>query len=455
MLPSFVVSFDSLDNSFPLDHGFSALGAPMRNHFVRLLGLCCLLCATTPLLAADVVELLSGAKLEGQIVSRTETQLTIKAVVSGVTTTRVHKLANIHAITKDGQREVINAKPGSATAPGGGGTRAELDALIDSKGRTPPDWFDATPLDYPKTLDLNWPQPPPMTGWNNQLNVGQYIWDVINPNPGRWRPGLKLMHHLLTLHADKPELRERISMQIARMYHDLHEDYARAAFWYRTVGVEKDPVEYSRSAVILAECYWRLGFTNESKKLLSKVRGGLDHAKLLGDMGDVEGSVKMALADAADSPDYAYLQVGDAYRIAGRYQDALLNYRKVLAIEVPAKNPPGRLLKNRNRADANVLAIKSFELFDLSRVADGTYHASSQGYEGQVEVGVVVLSGKITEVKVTQHREKQFYSALSDTPRKIIAKQNVKGIDATSNATITSEAIINATAKAIANPKKP
>ena len=133
----------------------------------------------------------------------------------------------------------------------------------------------------------------------------------------------------------------------------------------------------------------------------------------------------------------------------------MLNYRKVLAIEVPAKNPPGRLLKNRNRADANVLAIKSFELFDLSRVADGTYHASSQGYEGQVEVGVVVLSGKITEVKVTQHREKQFYSALSDTPRKIIAKQNVKGIDATSNATITSEAIINATAKAIANPKKP
>ena len=426
----------------------------MRNQIVRWLCLGCLLCATTPLLAADIVELLSGAKLEGEIVSRTQTQLTIKAVVSGVTATRVHKLSNIHAITKDGKREVINAKPGSATAPGGGGgTRAELDALIESKGRTPPDGYEATPLDYPKTLDLNWPQPPPMTGWNSQLNVGQYIWDVINPNPSRWRPGIKLMHHLLTLHADKPELRERISMQIARMYHDLHEDYARAAFWYRTVGVEKDPTEYSSSAVILAECYWYLGFTNEAKKLLSKVPAGFRHAKLLGDMGDVEGSVKMALAEAADSPDYAYLQVGDAYRIAGRYQDALLNYRKVLAIEVPAKNPSGRLLKNRNRADANVSAIKSFELFDLSRVADGTYPASSQGYEGQVEVAVVVLSGKITDVKITKHREKQFYAALSDTPRKIIAKQNVKGIDATSNATITSEAIINATARAVANPK--
>lgn len=37
----------------------------------------------------------------------------------------------------------------------------------------------------------------------------------------------------------------------------------------------------------------------------------------------------------------------------------------------------------------------------------------------------------------------------SDTPQKIIKKQSVKRIDTTSNATITSEAIVNATAKAI------
>jgi len=41
-----------------------------------------------------------------------------------------------------------------------------------------------------------------------------------------------------------------------------------------------------------------------------------------------------------------------------------------------------------------------------------------------------------------------------DTPKKIIDKQAVKGIDATSGATITSEAIINATAKALSAAQK-
>ena len=46
------------------------------------------------------------------------------------------------------------------------------------------------------------------------------------------------------------------------------------------------------------------------------------------------------------------------------------------------------------------------------------------------------------------------HSALTDVPNQIIEKQGVKGIYATSRATITAEAILNATAKALAeNPK--
>ena len=56
----------------------------------------------------------------------------------------------------------------------------------------------------------------------------------------------------------------------------------------------------------------------------------------------------------------------------------------------------------------------------------------------------------IETVKVVKHTEKQYYGSLTDTPAKIIQKQTVKGIDAFSGATITSEAIINATAKALA-----
>jgi uncharacterized protein with FMN-binding domain len=71
-----------------------------------------------------------------------------------------------------------------------------------------------------------------------------------------------------------------------------------------------------------------------------------------------------------------------------------------------------------------------------------------------VSVEVVVEAGKLKKVAVVKHTEKQFYSSVEDVPAQIIAKQGVKGIDATSRATITAEAIINATAKALAENQK-
>jgi uncharacterized protein with FMN-binding domain len=67
-------------------------------------------------------------------------------------------------------------------------------------------------------------------------------------------------------------------------------------------------------------------------------------------------------------------------------------------------------------------------------------------------VEVAVAGGKITDVRVTQHHEKQYYSSITETCAAIIKKQGTKGVDATSSATITSEAIINASAKAL--PRK-
>jgi uncharacterized protein with FMN-binding domain len=71
-----------------------------------------------------------------------------------------------------------------------------------------------------------------------------------------------------------------------------------------------------------------------------------------------------------------------------------------------------------------------------------------------VQVSVKVKSKRIESVKVTQHKEKQYYSSMRDVPEQIIAKQGVKGVDATSRATITGNAIINATAKALAEAAK-
>jgi uncharacterized protein with FMN-binding domain len=103
------------------------------------------------------------------------------------------------------------------------------------------------------------------------------------------------------------------------------------------------------------------------------------------------------------------------------------------------------------RARDSIDAINLFDKADVRKVADGTYKASSTGYTGALEVEVRVSGGKIEGLRVTKHSEKQFYAALTDTPNQILSKQSVKGIDATSRATITSQAIVNATAKALAN----
>jgi len=169
----------------------------------------------------------------------------------------------------------------------------------------------------------------------------------------------------------------------------------------------------------------------------------------MADMGDTPKALQLAEAFAKSGyGDMAYLYAGDACRIQGRLGEALAYYEQ--ALKTPAQGrQKGRIERNHARARANIEGIRVFDSLDLSRVRDGKYQAQSIGYAGDVHVEVTVAGGRIEAVRVTEHKEKQFYSALTDTPKQIIAKQGVTGIDAVSGATITSEAIINATARAL------
>lgn len=415
--------------------------------------------------AEDAVELVTGVTVRGKVKEQTEKEVSLEVTVGAKTFNRKFPLNRVKSITIDGERKEFNPSTtaaGSKTRPGATGTskastvsagptksRAEIESLIETLGKTPPDWYESTPLVYPQSLDLTFPQKPE-GNWNNQKNVGQYIWDVINPNENKWREGVRLMHHLLVLNKDNLETQRRIMATLGTMYHNLHQDYARAAFWWRKAGVEKAA---TANAVHLAECYFRLGNKQMAVQLLTKVRPQLSSIKLWGDLGNLKNALQLAEAAARSAPDAAYVAAGDACRTASQFQQALRYYQKVL--DVPARDPgKARIERNQQRAQASIEAIKLFELSDVNRVADGTYEGNSLGYEGQIHVEVAVQNHRIESVKITQHKEKQFYSALSDTPRKIIEKQGVKGVDATSSATITSEAIINATAKALASGAK-
>jgi uncharacterized protein with FMN-binding domain len=335
--------------------------------------------------------------------------------------------------------------PQAAKGPPGK-SKGEVQALIKKVGATPPDWFQATPLNYPKTLDLTWADPPQGSPWDPGKNIGQFIWTSINENEARWKEGVRFLHHLLTLNQKNATIVKRTMAALANMYHNLHQDWARAAFWWEKAG-DLDNVN-------LAHCYFKLGSKQMASEILGKYPADntrfCDVARLWAEMGDHDRALKMALQTAQGTPDVGFLAAGDICRAAGRYKEALDHYQKVVAA-----NAGGRDIKQaKGRAQASIDAIKLVDTLDLKRVPDGAYRDQSLGYTGQVGVEVTMASGRIAAVKVTQHTEKQYYAAITDTCRQIIDKQGAKGVDATSGATLTSEAILNAAMKAVSKGQK-
>ena len=431
------------------------------------------------------LELLTGAQVTGRITAKDDQTVTFEAMVGGRTFTRKYPLDRLRAVVTGEQRVVVNessseppqpatgrssksatasgtstkrvpssggaAKSGATT--GGTRSRAEIESLIEDQGRSPPDWWDATPLNYPKTLDLAWPEKPE-GDWNNQKNVGQYLWDVIQPNASKWHEGIRFVHFLLEQHQDDRAKSERDMSDLGRLYYLLLQDYARAAFWWRKAGVERGP---NRPAgVYLADCYWRLGSKSMALDHLNRMsRSAMPMAaiKQLADMGETRAAIQLAEAAVRGGyADFAYLYAGDACRIEGQFEQAIRYYDKAAKIE-PRGNEGevNRIKRAQARARTNIEAIRIFDKLDLQRIPDGNYRGAAPAYGGELQVEVTMQSGRLQDVKVVRHEEKQYYAAMTETPRKIIQKQGLTGVDATSSATITSEAIINATAQALSS----
>ena len=404
----------------------------------------------------DVAVLRTGSRVTGKVTSYDTRSVSIEVKVGERTVSRKYPSSQIKSLTIDGA-EVDLAKEQPATAGTGFDTRTlanrskkEILAEIERVGKTPPDWYDDTPLQYPDTLDLAWPEKAP-EGWDSSKNVGQFIWDRINPNESKWREGVRLMHHILST-AQDAGLRERTMLALATMYHNLHQDYARAAFWYQQAGIDKAPSSRPQAGLHLANCYWQLGSKPMALATLKAMPGKPYGAiKLLGDLGETDDAIDMAVRfSKSGEATVCFLYAGDACRIAGRVKDAEDYYRRAIAAIKPAEADKPHRKRDRARAESSIAAIRFYTL-DPKHVKDGTYSASSIGYEADVKVEVVMKSGRIENVRVVEHREKQFYSSITDTPQKILKRQTVKDVDSTTGATITSEAIINATATAMAD----
>ncbi|MCS7465218.1 FMN-binding protein [Stieleria sp. ICT_E10.1] len=405
--------------------------------------------------AADVIEFADGAKLVGTITSirKAEKEFDFEPRDDSTSSKPVYRFDEVFRVSYQGKWFVLTpkSKPTSSDSDAGGdsGTvtrsKAEVLALIEAAGKSPPDWFESTPLDYPKTLDLSWPIQPPKGPWQSHKNMGQYIWSVVNENPGRWHSGIKLLHHCVSLHKDDRVLLQRDMNALGDAYFRLLQDYPRAAFWFQQGKATVDKVHGIR----LAECYWRLGNRDMALQMLRGRRLNLGAIKLYGDMGEIDRALSLTAAFVKSGNDYqANILAADALRLAGRPDEAIDYYQRVIASKRFRNDEYEKRFKAR--AQESIDTIRLYDQADVSRVADGTYRDSSTGYNGKLSVAVTVSGGRLEAVKITDHKEKQFYSSLTDTPEQLIARQSVQGIDGTSSATITSQAIVNATAKALA-----
>ena len=404
--------------------------------------------------ADDSVEFIQGATMKGTVKSirKAEKEFDFEALVGGRTIVRTYPFSKVHAVTYRGNRFVLTPRPSESRSKTNNAehlvrSKTEIERLLDDAGSNLPNWYATTKLDYPPTLDLNWPMKPEGP-WNSRKNMGQFIWDIVNPNPSKWRSGIKLVHHCLELHEGDQALTQRDQATLGRMYFDLLQDYPRAAYWFRRAGVKKG----ERAGVMLAECYFRLGNRPMAmQSLISRTYNAgaaASAVKLYGNMGELPLAIQMHDRIANTNASYeGSIALGDALRQAGKFDQAIRHYNQVLQNNQFRNKDYERRYKAR--AKESIEAIQLFEKVDVSSISDGTYTGSSTGYNGQLDVMVEVLGGRIESVNVTQHREKQFYSALTDTAAEILSRQSVRGVDGTTGATITSRAIVNASAKAL------
>jgi uncharacterized protein with FMN-binding domain len=303
--------------------------------------------------------------------------------------------------------------------------------------------------------------------------VDDYLIQVVYPNPSRHKAGIKLVHHLMIRHKDDREKLKRSLNVLGEMFYELLGDYARAAFWWQKCA----EMGGAADSMKLARCYFELGSKAAATELLSQTdssstRNTKELVKLWARIGEVDKALRMidSIPDggsraagrfdrrgtAGMTQSGRYLLAAEICRGAGRYDEAMAYYEKVLALPDSQTRPANHHeTDDKFEADVNRTGTRFLQKLDLTRVPDGSYTSTVEAYGGPMTVQVVVRNGNIESVDVTRHRETYEYLVMAQpTARQIVQRQSFEGVDVITGATVTSDAIINAAAAALAQAMK-
>jgi len=150
-----------------------------------------------------------------------------------------------------------------------------------------------------------------------------------------------------------------------------------------------------------------------------------------------------------DVPNAAKLheRIGDGLAQTGNTEQALASYAKAMELYPTSTQPWGRenLPKQVSRIQAKC------DLLDrghgrLEGLQEGRFQASSSGYAGDVGVTLEVKDGRVADLRVA-HKEHIEQGATRRVPAQILQRQSLQ-VDAITAATITVDAIVEATYRA-------
>lgn len=215
------------------------------------------------------------------------------------------------------------------------------------------------------------------------------------------------------------------------MYLFMGGEYAWALQEYEK-HLESSPKGYTHGYCSLAACYRHFGEYEKALQVLDTAMQRLPDPP-------------WQIARQADIHD----NMGDIYSEMGDIDKAKQHYQKAMELYPTSTQPYGRHLLYR-QADKiqSKLNLMAYQAIESGQLRDGVYTGKSLGYAGEdLIVTVSIRKGKMVDIQL-KHKEKIDQGATTIIPQRIIEQQSLK-VDGITGATVTYQAILDGTLKAL------
>jgi uncharacterized protein with FMN-binding domain len=267
--------------------------------------------------------------------------------------------------------------------------------------------------------------------------LGDVTWDYDTSQP--WKNARLHIRQLLDQHKNREAIKLTYDYIVVRkaapgdheypLYLFLGGEYAWALRIYED-RMKNDPEREGIAYMNLAAIYRHYGEFADAERVLKE---GLKHPPKA--PWDVPNAAKI------------HDRLGDLYAQTGKKADALREYEEAMRLYPTSKQPWGRqnLPMQVQKIQTKVDLLQRGN-GDFGPLRDGVYRGRSIGYSKDVRAILNVRDGKVSHIKV-EHQEHIEQHATETIPQAIVAKQSLQ-VDAVTAATITSQAIVDATYQA-------